>query len=279
MKLGEKIFKQIDVDLLKEAPYNVAGRTTDEDIPWLSKSIADKGVMQHLIVVEPEGDDETYEIVCGNRRAKAAKEAGKRTVPCDVISKDYTSTERRLMNLTENVHRKDLTYQDQYEYVAEIMKAFNDKTALVAAKINWPEIRVIELVKYGSLPERVKETVESPNDFRLAMAAVDLSEEKALELMQVAREQGLSSRQATNIAESMKNDPKLKPLEALGRVKSKGTRISITLDGEWNAALTAAVLEIDSPSKQAYAEEALKQRLVKEGFGPQVIASSATATT
>jgi ParB family chromosome partitioning protein len=270
VEIGQKVSKEIEVSLLKEAPYNVAGRTTDENIEWLSKSIAEKQ-LQNLIVVEPEGDDPKYEIVCGNRRWKAALKADKRTLKCDIISKDTTMSDRRLMNLTENVHRKDLSYQDQYIYVAEIMKAFADNTALVALKIGWPEVRVIELLKYGNLSDRIKETIKTPEDFKNAMSAIDLSEEKVLELMKIAREKGFSNRTMTNIAESMKNDPMLKTAEAVEKVKSRGTKISLTLDGEWNEALTAAILKIDT-SKQGYAEEALKRRLVADGFGPRVTA-------
>ena len=89
--------------------------------------------------------------------------------------------------------------------------------------------------------------------------------------MKVAREKGLSYRTVANITESMKSDPKLRPGEAAERVKSRGTKISITLDGEWNEALTAAVLRIDT-SRQRYAEDALKHRLVADGFSPKVTA-------
>jgi ParB family chromosome partitioning protein len=270
MEIGKIETKDIDVSLLKEAPYNVAGRTTDDDIEWLSKTIAEKQ-LQNLIVVEPEGDDPKHEIVCGNRRWKAALKAGKRTLRCDIISKDTPMSDRRLMNLKENVHRKGLSYQQQYEYVAEIMKSYNDNTALVALKVGWPEVRVVELLKYGSLSDRVKETIKSPEDFKNAMSAIDLSEERVLELMKIAREKGLSNRTVTNIAESMKNDPMLETAEAAEKVKSRGTKISITLDGEWNEALTAAVLKIDT-TRQGYAEEALKRRLIKDGFGPRVAA-------
>ena len=112
MKHGDSYSKEIDLELLKQADYNLAERTTDEDIQWLAKSIAQEGILQPLIVVEPEGE-ETYEIVCGSRRAKAAKLAGKRVVPCNVISKDNTVAERKIMNLTENLHRRDLSYEEQ----------------------------------------------------------------------------------------------------------------------------------------------------------------------
>jgi ParB family chromosome partitioning protein len=270
MEIGESYFKEVDVGLLKEADYNLAERTSDEEIQWFAKSIDQKGILQNLIVVEPEGQ-ETYEIVCGNRRAKAAKLAGKRVVPCNVISKDTTIAERKLMNLTENIHRKDLSYEQQYIYVAEILKSFNENTQLVALKIGWPESRVIDLLKYGNFTEKVKASIKSPEDFKNAVSCVDLPEDKILQTMQIAREKGFSNRTVANLAESMKNNLELEPEEAAEKVKSRGTKISITLDGEWNEALTNAVLRIDT-TKYAYAEEALKRRLVADGFRPQQLA-------
>lgn len=248
----------------------------DEEIQWLARSIAQRGILHNLIVVEPEGD-ETYEIVCGSRRAKAAKLAGKRVVPCNVISKDYTVAERRLTNLTENIQRKDLSYDQQYIYVAEILKSFNDNTQLVALKIGWPEPRVVDLLKYGNFTERVKSSIKSPEDFKFAISCVNLPEDKILETMQIAREKGFSPRTVANLAESMKNDLELEPKEAAEKVKSRGTKISITLDGEWNEALTNAVLRIDT-TKYAYAEEALKRRLVADGFHPQQLAAQKKMT-
>jgi hypothetical protein len=44
----------------------------------------------------------------------------------------------------------------------------------------------------------------------------------------------------------MKNNLELEPEEAAEKGKSRGTKISITLDGEWNEALTNSVLRIDT---------------------------------
>ena len=73
LKIGETRFEQIDVNLLKEAPYDLPERTQDNEIEWLVNSIAENGILQNLRVVEPEGDDGTFEVVYGNRPAKAPK--------------------------------------------------------------------------------------------------------------------------------------------------------------------------------------------------------------
>lgn len=266
MKIGETYFKEIDIDLLRDAPYNPPGRTSDEDIEWLAKSLADDGLWHNLVVIEPEGDA-TYEIVMGHRRKEAAKRAGIKKLRCEIRSSAYTQNERRLMNLEENVHREDLTYQQKSDMIAEIMRAYDDNTMIVAQKVHWPENRVVELLKYGALEPRLKAAIKSPDDFRNAVAASRLSEAKALELMQVARQQALNSRQVGSIAERMERDPKLKAKEAADKMKGRGTTVSITLDAAWNKALSDARQELDT-SKQEYVETAVKQRLQKEGFAP-----------
>jgi hypothetical protein len=47
--------------------------------------------------------------------------------------------------------------------------------------------------------------------------------------------------------------------------KSRGTKVSIKVDGDWNEALALAVNRIDT-TRQAYVKEALKRRLVADGF-------------
>ena len=172
------------------------------------------------------------------------------------------------MNLTENIHRKDLSYNQKYVYIAEIMKAFNDNVTLVASKLSWPESRVREILTYARLSDKVKAKIDSPDDFKNAISAVELPEDSALELLQVAREKFLSNRTVTNMAENIKADPGLKPQELLDSMKSKGTKITIAFDGEWHEALRTAVFRHDT-SKQGYVEEATKRRLVEEGLGPQ----------
>ena len=268
MQYGKYEYKDIDIGLLKKAPYNLEERTEDEDIQWLVQTIAKDGFLENFVVIEPE-DDEKYEIVCGNRRQKAAQLAGKRIIPCKVLSKYTTPAERRLINLKENVHRKDLTYLQQFRYLAEIMKAFNDNVPLVAQELSFPVSKVTDLLTYGRLPDNVKAAIKSADDFNNAMATVKLPEDKALELLQMAREKNLKQGIVGNIAATMEIEPEIKPEQVLQRIKSRGTKVSITLDGEWNDALTLAVARIDT-TKQAYAAEALRQRLANDGFAPTI---------
>jgi ParB family transcriptional regulator, chromosome partitioning protein len=262
--------QEIDVNLLKEAPYNPQDRTTnDEPLHDLGSSIKQHGVLQPLIVVEPEGDGK-YEIAAGNRRWKAAKTVGKRTVPCIVISSIHTQSERRLINLTENVHRKNLTYQQEFEYVAQIMKGFGDNVTLAAEKIGFSESKVMGIMKYGTLPQHVKDAIKTPDDYKNAVALSELETEKILDTMKIARDKGFSATTVANLAETMKNNPKLTPKQAADKVVARGTKITITIDGEWNLALTEAVTRIDT-TRMAYAEEALKQRLSKDGFHPDKV--------
>jgi ParB/RepB/Spo0J family partition protein len=273
MKIGETEFKEIDVNLLKEAPYNLPERTTDEEMPWLVKSIAENGILQNLRVVEPEGDDGMYEVVCGNRRAKAAKLAGEkgRIAPCEVISKDTTLAERKRMNLIENLLRKDLSYAQQYIYMAEIMKAFNQNTQLVAASIGWPHSKVTDLLKYGLLPQTLKDSIRSPDDFKNAISTIGLPEKKALDLIELAREKILSSRSVANMVKQMQKDPNYNPriaAEIKSPTKKRGAKISFVLSGEWNQALEDAAEAADT-SKGAYVEEATKNRIADDGFDPR----------
>ena len=57
------------------------------------------------------------------------------------------------------------------------------------------------------------------------------------------------------------------------KLKSRGTKITVKVDGDTNEALTLAVNRIDT-TKQAYVTEALKRRLIRDGFHPPEVPMS-----
>jgi hypothetical protein len=105
-----------------------------------------------------------------------------------------------------------------------------------------------------------------------------LPDEKILDTMRLAREQGFGIRTVTNMAESMKRDAGLTPEIAAAKVESRGTKVTVAFDGEWNTSLTNAIVKIDT-TKQEYVEEATKRRLVAEGYHPEVMMAQRKRTT
>lgn len=82
----------------------------------LAESIKQNGVIQPILVVK---DENGYTIIAGERRWRAAKMAGIKTIPA--IIKDYTDTKKKQVALIENIQREDLNVVEVARAIKELM--------------------------------------------------------------------------------------------------------------------------------------------------------------
>ena len=94
---------QVDVHLIDSNPFQPRRDFDEEGLDSLTESLTDHGLLQPLVVRRV---DESYQLIAGERRFRAAKKAGWREVPVKVIEAD----DRRMTELAivENLQRKDL---------------------------------------------------------------------------------------------------------------------------------------------------------------------------
>ncbi len=152
----------VSVDLISPNPYQPRQMMDEEEIKELAESIRQVGILQPILI-RPVGD--RYELVAGERRLRAAKEAGLATVPALIVDVDPQA--QQLLALVENLQRKNLSaveearcLQDLLERTglsqAELAKRLGRSQAAVANKIRLlrldPEVQ--ELVVSGRLGER-----------------------------------------------------------------------------------------------------------------------------
>lgn len=120
-------FRFLRIGRLFPSLTNPRKRFTDASIEELAGSIREKGVLEPLIVrVPPTAEDweigpiEAFEIVCGERRYRAAKAAGLETVPC--LIRDLTDEQVLDIQIHENLHREDVHPMDEalgYKFLME----------------------------------------------------------------------------------------------------------------------------------------------------------------
>ncbi len=109
----------VGLTLLQESPRNPRRSMDAASLKELASSIKESGVMSPLLVRAASGKDiGIYEIICGHRRAKAAKIAGLDTVPC--IVRKMEDAEAAEIALVENLQRVDLHPLDEAEGYQEI---------------------------------------------------------------------------------------------------------------------------------------------------------------
>ena len=96
---------EVDVDRIAPNPWQPRLEIDEESLAELVASIREHGVLQPLIVTR--ADNDTYALVAGERRWRAARAAGLLTVP--VVVKETTPRKRLEIALVENIQRQDLS--------------------------------------------------------------------------------------------------------------------------------------------------------------------------
>ncbi|MBR5124900.1 MAG: ParB/RepB/Spo0J family partition protein [Clostridia bacterium] len=160
----------------------------------LADSIAAHGVIQPIVVREVGMLDETYEIIAGERRWRAAKMAGLDEIPAVIMTGDDLKVAE--VALIENVQRKDLNPIEEALAYKALIERFGLKQEEVAKQAGKSRSAVANMLRLLELPDEVLELVQ---DEKLSMgharAILGLTqEEKMLPLAEAAIEKELSVR-------------------------------------------------------------------------------------
>ena len=125
----------------------------DEDaILELADSIKQFGVLQPLLVRK---NKDYYEIIAGERRWRAAKQAGVKEVP--VIVKEYTEQEIVEIGLIENIQREDLNPIEEAKAYQRLIQEFELKQEEIAARVGKSRVTITNSMRLLKLDERVQE--------------------------------------------------------------------------------------------------------------------------
>ncbi len=124
------------------------------DLTELTASIKDKGVLEPLLV-KPTRVTGRWMIIAGERRWRAAREAGLRDVPCiEMDVDDYAVAE---IALIENLQRKDLTIWEEADGLAALCQRFGYTHEEVARKMGKSRSTITESLSIAGLPEGIRD--------------------------------------------------------------------------------------------------------------------------
>ena len=123
----------------------------------LIASIAQKGVIQPLIVRRLEDGDGCFEIIAGERRWRAAQEAGLKEVPVVVEEVDDQSSLE--MALIENLQREDLNPIEEARAYSFLLERYDFSQDDVARRVGKQRSTVTNLLRLLKLPEDIQQDV------------------------------------------------------------------------------------------------------------------------
>jgi len=148
---------EIPVDHLYPNPQQPRHHFDDEALSELTASIQRHGVLQPLLVSE-DGSDR-YLLITGERRWRAARRAGLRTVPA-VIRERLEDSDQLELALVENLQRKDLTPLEEARAFDHLRTSLGLSQAEISARVGMNRSTVANSLRLLKLPREIQELVE-----------------------------------------------------------------------------------------------------------------------
>jgi len=142
------------ISLDKIDPNPDQPRTEFGDLSELTASIAEKGVLEPLLV-KPSRDTGRWMIIAGERRFRAARIAGLTEVPCVEMDIDAGSVAE--IALIENMQRKDLTVWEEADGLLSLCERFGYTHEEVSRKVGKSRSTVTEALSIAAIPPDVRE--------------------------------------------------------------------------------------------------------------------------
>jgi ParB family chromosome partitioning protein len=259
----EQLFRAEEIPIGRKVAIHLIEANPDQprsnlgDLASLRDSIQTHGVLEPLLV--KRRDETRYTLISGERRFRAALEAGLAEVPC--IELDLDPAEVVEIALVENLQRKDLTPFEEAEGFALLRERHSYTHEQIAKAVGRSRVTVTETLTLATLPDQVKDQCRRADiqskSFLLELARLE-SETEMLTAIEIYLETGHFDRDALRAAR--KADP-----EAEDRTKAlrkfpkqyeltyepethEGLKVSLVVRGESNDRATilkavAALLE------------------------------------
>ncbi|MDC3414919.1 ParB/RepB/Spo0J family partition protein [Aquibacillus sp. 3ASR75-11] len=192
----EDSIQEISTKECRPNPYQPRKTFHADAIEELKESIIQHGILQPLIVRK---SIKGYEIVVGERRFRAAKEAGLDKVP--VVVKELTDEKMMELALLENLQREDLTpIEEAYAY-SNLMRELKITQEELAKRLGKSRPHIANIVRLLTLPEQVSALI---NNGELSMghgrAILGLKDkDKLIPLVEKIRKEELNVRQVEQL--------------------------------------------------------------------------------
>jgi len=122
----------------------------EESMASLAASIKEVGLLQPVLVRELSGEAESYELIAGERRWRAARRAGLQTIPVLVqVADDAGSLEQALI---ENLHREDLNALEEAAAYQQLIDEFGLTHEQVATRMGKGRATITNTLRLLQLP-------------------------------------------------------------------------------------------------------------------------------
>ena len=229
----------IDINDIKPNKNQPRKTFSEESLGDLASSIKEHGVIQPIIV-RPSGDG--YEIVAGERRWRAARIAGLKSVPC--LVRELSDRENMLYAIIENMQREDLNPIEEARGLSGMISEYVLTQEQVSASVGKSRPYIANSLRLLKLPEAIQEkAADGSISAGHARALLQMNDEKKMiALAEKIEKEGLSVRETEAIASGRKKTGRKRgrPMEKNADVlrveedlkAALGTKVSLKFSGK-----------------------------------------------
>ncbi len=201
---GDGEMRQLPVDVIRRGKYQPRSAIQAERLEELADSIRAQGVVQP-IVVRPIGFDQ-YEIIAGERRWRAAQQAGLHEIPA--VIRKVEDQAAMAMALIENIQREDLNPMEEAVALQRLITEFELTHQMAAEAVGRSRTAVTNLLRLFELNEDVKSLLEAGElEMGHARALLGLRGAQQSEIARKVVSRGLSVRETEQLVRGLQKTP------------------------------------------------------------------------
>ena len=200
---GSSSIGEIELDKIFANPNQPRRDFNEEALQELADSINELGVIQPITLRKME--DETYQIIAGERRFRASQLAGKTTIPAYIVKADDEDTME--MALIENIQREDLNALEIALAYQQLIEQHNLSQEQLSKRIGKGRATIANFLRLLKLPAAIQMALKEKRiDMGHAKALLSLdSHSKQIELFHEIEKNGYSVREVEEIVRRMKD--------------------------------------------------------------------------
>lgn len=204
----EETLKQSNIDdvlisRLQPGKFQPRSYFNEDELNELAESIRKNGVVQPIIA-RPLGKKDHYEIIAGERRWRAAKIVGLKSVP--VIIMELSDKSALEVALVENIQRQNLKPLEEAEGYKRLIAEFNYKQEQLSEVIGKSRSQIANTLRLLDLPDSIKDHLNSETITAGHARAMLTANKPDFVLKKVVKE-GLNVRQTESLVKKLSEDP------------------------------------------------------------------------
>lgn len=191
--------QHLRVDAIVPNRYQPRQNFSAQELAELTDSLKQSGLLQPILV-RRKGDG-IYELISGERRWRAAKEAGLETI--QAVIRNCGDEESVVLALVENLQRADLNPMEMARAYHRMMNEFGLTQDIIARRVGCERSSIANVVRLMQLPLEIQQLIES-NQLSMGHAKVILSlpiQNEQLRVAQLVVSKALSVRETEKFIE------------------------------------------------------------------------------